>query len=139
MEGSFPLRFPSFLPSLSRFDRIRDIFGLLCIRRSGKIVSISDLRDSYVVDDEFGDEVGGFPFKNLQYFLYDMVAVLVHDDLQGIDFYNFGDFILHFMIFVRIFHDFLNDPASVAVQTHKKKLFLCHFVDELLLPFAPHL
>jgi hypothetical protein len=65
--------------------------------------------------------------------------ILVHDDLQGIDFYNFGDFILHFEIFVCIFHDFLNDPASVAVQTHKKKLFLCHFVDELLLPFAPHL
>lgn len=48
---------------------------------SERIVFISELECRYVVEYEFGDEVCGFPFENFQYFLNDMVAVLVHDDL----------------------------------------------------------
>jgi len=68
-----------------------------------------------------------------------VVTVLVHDNLQCIDFYDFGDFILYFMIFICKFKDFLNDPASIAMQTDKKKLFFGYLVNNLFLSLGAHL
>lgn len=67
-----------------------------------------------------------------------MVAVLVHDHLQGIHLNDLHDLRLDARLVVGILHDLLYNPASVAMQADKQKFLLGYLVDKLLLGLAAH-
>lgn len=90
----------------------------------------------YIFQYEFREELSCFFIENFYDFLDDMIAILIHDDLHGINFYNFDNFCLNFEIRMSIFNYFLNDPASIAMQANKQKLFLGKFINAFFMPLA---
>jgi hypothetical protein len=68
-----------------------------------------------------------------------MVAILVHNHLQGIQLDDLHYLCLNTRLVMSIFHKFLYDSASVTMQANKQKFLLSHLINELSLGLAAHL
>jgi hypothetical protein len=68
-----------------------------------------------------------------------MVAVLIHDDLKGIDFNDLHYLGLDDGLVVGILYDLLDDPASIAMQTNEQEFLLGNLVNKLALGLAADL
>ena len=77
--------------------------------------------------------------KRLEYFLDDVIAVLVHDDLKDVRHQAFDDLELPAEFVLRLFNDFLDYPAAIAVEADKKELFFNCFIDDVFLFFCADL
>lgn len=67
-----------------------------------------------------------------------MISILVHNDLHCIYLYNLDNLSLNLCLTICIFHNFLDDSTSIAMQTNKQKLLFGDIVNVLLLLFAPY-
>lgn len=80
-----------------------------------RIAFRSKLWLAYIIEYKFGYEICWFFTEYLQDLLDDVIAILVHNYLQGIHLNDLDDFCLNTRLVMGIFYDFLYDPASVTM------------------------
>jgi hypothetical protein len=77
--------------------------------------------------------------KHLQSLLYDMIAILINNDLQKMRLQMFHDLLLYLTLTLSILNNLLYNSTAIAMQTDKQQLLFDKIVNDLFMFFRSNL